>query len=275
MKKNLFAFAAACLIAACGAASANAQELDKNASLEEIAAFEKENFVSFDEINADGAAKAAQNLIAATNEGAEGSDAKCWFWGWRYYSYPSYYYYSWYCPCYYVPFRIVTYTVPTVVTRVSSEVNVVDPAPADNNAEPASNDDSASLEIDPSTVAIAKSSGKTACGAVVDQAVPANSPLAKMGIKRGDVVTHVDGVQVKSIVDLRKVTANSKLKFIPGNQITVSKQQINHVPGASAAKALEAGANGLSDLNIGEKSIKANETVSLYDYYEALENSDK
>ena len=246
MKKNLFAFAAACLIAACGAASAQAQELDKNATPAEIAAFEKENFVSFEEINADGAAKAAQNLIAATNEGAEGSDAKCWFWGWRYYSYPSYYYYSWYCPCYYVPFRIVTYTVPTTV--VTTPV---------------------------ATVAIAKSSGKTACGAVVDQAVPSNSPLAKMGIKRGDVVTHVDGVQVKSIVDLRKITANSKLKFIPGNQITVSKQQINHVPGASAAKALETGANGLTDLNIGEKSIGANETVSLYDYYEALENSDK
>ena len=42
MKKNLFAFAAACMIAACGAASANAQELAKDATAEQIAAYEAE-----------------------------------------------------------------------------------------------------------------------------------------------------------------------------------------------------------------------------------------
>ncbi|MBQ9800807.1 MAG: PDZ domain-containing protein [Thermoguttaceae bacterium] len=256
MKKNLFAFAAACLIAAFGAASVQAQELDKNATPEEIAAFEAENFVDFDELNADGAAKAAQKLIAETEEGAEGSDAKCWFWGWRYYYYPSYYYYTWYCPCYYVPFRIVTYTVPTTV--VTTPVVTAQTTTTTTTA---------------STVAIAKSSGKTACGAVIDQSIPSNSPLAKMGLKVGDVVTHVDGVQVKSLVDLRRVKADSKLKFIPGDQISVSKKQINHVPNENAAKALENGVKSLTALNIGEKTIDENETVSLYEYYEALEKN--
>lgn len=246
MKKSLFAFAVACMIAACGAGSANAQELAKNATPAQIAAFEAENFLSFDDMNADGPAKFAQKVIDATDEGAEGSDAKCWFWGWRYYSYPTYYYYTWYCPCYYVPLRLVTYTVPTVT--VSTNVN---------------------------TVVVAKSSGKTACGAVVDQTVPANSPLAAMGIKAGDVITHVDGRPVKSNVDLRRITANSKLKFIPGDQISVSKKQINHVPNESEAKAIESGAKGLTALNIGEKSIGENETVTLYEYYEALEKNAK
>ncbi len=261
MKKNLFAFAVACVIAAFGAASAQAQELDKNATPEEIAAFEAENFVDFDELTAGGAAKAAQQLIAETEEGAEGSDAKCWFWGWRYYYYPRYYYYTWYCPCYYVPFRIVTYTVPTTI--------VTTPAVATTTTA------TSTTTTPASTVAIAKSTGKTACGAVISEAIPANSPLAKMGLKVGDVVTHVDGVQVKSLVELRRVKADSKLKFIPGNQITVSKKQINHVPNESGAKALENGVKALSELNVGEKSIGENETVTLYEYFEALEKNAK
>ena len=244
MKKNFLALAAACLIAALGAGSAQAQELDKNATKAEIAAFEKEHFITFDAMSVNGDAKAAQALISATGEGAEGSDAKCWFWGWRYYYYPRYYYYSWYCPCYYVPLRLVTYTVP-VTTTVTT------------------------------TTYFAKSSGQTACGAVVDQTVPANSPLAKLGVKVGDVITHVDGVQVKSLHDLKKITANSKLTVIPGSSISVSKQQINHAPSAKASQDLENGANGLTELNIGEDSIGENETVSLYEYYEALEKSAK
>ena len=129
MKKNFLALAAACLIAALGAGSAQAQELDKNATKAEIAAFEKEHFITFDAMSVNGDAKAAQALISATGEGAEGSDAKCWFWGWRYYYYPTYYYYTWYCPCYYVPLRLVTYTVPvttttTVVTTPGAAANV-------------------------------------------------------------------------------------------------------------------------------------------------------
>ncbi len=247
MKKNFLAFAAACLIAALGAGSAQAQELDKNATEAEIAAFEKENFVSFEQLAADGDAKFAENLLAETEEGAEGSDAKCWFWGWRYYYYPRYYYYTWYCPCYYVPLRLVTYTVPVTTTVATTTTTTI----------------------------VAKSSGQTACGAVVDQTVPANSPLAKLGVKVGDVITHVDGVQVKSLVDLRKVKADSTLKIIPGNLINVSKNQINHVPSETEAKALENGAKGLTELNIGEDSIGENETVTLYEYYEALEKSAK
>ena len=247
MKKNFLALAAACLIAALGAGSAQAQELDKNATEAEIAAFEKENFVSFEQLAADGDAKFAANLLAETEEGAEGSDAKCWFWGWRYYYYPRYYYYSWYCPCYYVPLRLVTYTVPVTTTVATTTT----------------------------TTYVAKSSGKTACGAVVDQTVPANSPLANVGVKVGDVITHVDGVQVKSLVDLRKVKADSTLKIIPGNLINVSKNQINHVPSETEAKALESGAKGLTELNIGEDSIGENETVTLYEYYEALEKNAK
>ena len=253
MKKNLFAFAAACMIAACGAASANAQELAKDATAEQIAAYEAENFVSFDEMSADGEAKFSENIIGATQEGAEGSDAKCWFWGWRYYYYPRYYYYTWYCPCYYVPLRVVTYTVPTVTVATTPAVSTTTTTTTTNV----------------STVAVAKSSGKTACGAVVDQTVPANSPLAAMGLKAGDVITHIDGRQVKSNVDLRRITANSKLKFIPGDQISVSKKQILHAPQKDIL------AKGVAEMSVGEESIGENETVTLYEYYEALEKAAK
>jgi len=298
MKKNFLALAAACLIAALGAGSAQAQELDKNATEAEIAAFEKEHFITFDAMSVNGDAKAAQALISATGEGAEGSDAKCWFWGWRYYYYPTYYYYTWYCPCYYVPLRLVTYTVPvtttttTVVTTPGAAANVEvqqqqvqqpqqqqqQQNQQQQQQQQQTQDQSAaqSNSVDPNTVAIAKSTGRMACGAVVDQTVPQNSPLKKMGVKVGDVITHVDGVQVKSLHDLKKITANSKLTVIPGSSISVSKQQINHAPSAKASQDLENGAKGdLTELNIGEDSIGENETVSLYEYYEALEGKAK
>jgi hypothetical protein len=269
MKKNLFAFAAACLIAAfgAGASQAQAQDLKENATQAEIDAFEAENFVDFDSLDSSSDAKFAASLIAANGEGAEGSDAKCWFWGWRYYtySYPSYYYYTWYCPAYYVNFRLVYYTVPTttVVTApaVTSTTTTTTVSPSVSTVTTTNGAATA--------VAIAKSSGQTACGAVIDQAVPANSPLAKLGLQVGDVVTSVDGAPVKSIVDLRKITVDSKLTFVPGSQISVSKKAVNHAPSATAAKTLSKSAP--MSVSEHQKAFGDKETISLYEYYEALE----
>lgn len=261
MKKNLFAFAAACLIAAFGAGSAQAQDLKANATQAEIAAFEAENLIDFDKLNADGDAKFAANIVAASGEGAEGDDAKCWFWGWRCYAYtyPSYYYYTWYCPCYYVNFRLVTYTVPVVTTPVVTTTATTTTATTTT-----------------SMTAIAKSSGSTACGAVIDQTIPANSPLAEHGLQVGDVVTSVDGKPVTSLVDLRRIKADSKLTFIPGSQISVSKKALNHSVNADTAKSLQNGVKKLDSLNnisAHKKALGDKETVSLYEYYQAREKN--
>lgn len=261
MKKSFFAFAAACMIAALGAGSAQAQDLDKNATQDEIAAFESENFIDFNALDSSSDAKFGASLIAANGEGAEGEDAKCWFWGWRYYTYyPSYYYYSWYCPCHFVNYRLVYYTVPTTVVTTTPVVNQVTNITTTSASVSASGSSA-------TAVAIAKSTGQTACGGVIDE-IRANSPLAKLGLKVGDVVTSVDGKQVKSMSDLRNIKADSKLTFIPGSQISVSKKSVNHTPNATESKSLSKDAPmSVSNHNdaFGDK-----ETISLYEYYEAL-----
>ena len=264
MKKNFFAFAAACMIAALGAGAAQAQDLDKNATQDEIAAFEAENFVDFNALDSSSDAKFSASLVAANDEGAKNEDAKCWFWGWRYYTYyPSYYYYSWYCPCHFVNYRLVYYTVPTTVvttTPTVSQTTITTSGPTVANV-------TATSASSATAVAIAKSTGQTACGGVIDE-IRANSPLAKLGLKVGDVVTSVDGVQVKSMSDLRKIKENSKLTFIPGSQISVSKKAVNHTPNATEAKSLSQEAP--LSVSAHQKAFGDKETISLYEYYEAL-----
>jgi S1-C subfamily serine protease len=45
-----------------------------------------------------------------------------------------------------------------------------------------------------------------------------NSPLARQGLRKGDIITHVDGQPLRSLEDLNRATANSRLTVQKGNE---------------------------------------------------------
>lgn len=233
----------------------------KPLSEQEVAALESGLFVNVDAMDTSDEAKFAQQLIA---ESGDDQDAKCWFWCWRYprwYYYPTYYYYSWYCPCYYVRFRIVTYTIPTVTAETTTVAATATTATTTETT-------TASVA---STTIIAKSSGKVAKGAVIDQKVPSSSPLRKMGLRAGDIVTNVDGNPVQSLLDVRRIKSNSNITYVRGNQIRVAGKPLLQKATESVAKSF-AGSEQ-SAVNTNDIKNAQSSTMSLYEYYDGLENA--
>lgn len=229
-----------------------AQDPSQKMSEAELAKLEADLFVTLDSTDADSEAKALDAALVDDD-----GTAKCLWWRYRpaYYYYPSYYYYGWYCPVYYVPLRFVTYTVPvryTVYTYTPGlpVAQTVVGAPA--AADVAVVDDGYAV----------KSSGRTARGAVISKEIPAKSPLAKIGLRTGDIVTKIDGKPVTSMADLKKINKNSKVEFVKGKGIKIASKSMN-VRGAKGGDS--AGAASVQD-------IKAEKEVSLYDYFDNLED---
>ena len=48
----------------------------------------------------------------------------------------------------------------------------------------------------------------------------AGTPLSKLGVRAGDIITKIDGRDIKSAADLDRVTENSDLKFLRDNSKT-------------------------------------------------------
>lgn len=252
--------AVALLFSTCGWAEEKMSEAD-------VAAMEAGLFTNLDSMDTSDSAKFAQNLEQLSGNDGE---AKCWFWCWRrpvWFYRPVYYYYSWYCPVYYVPLRIVTYTVPVVTTTpvVTTPVATAPTQVVANQTATATATATASASV------IAKSSGQVAKGAVIDRAVPAHSPLAKMGLRAGDIITSVDGNPVNSIVDVRRINANSNITYVRGNIVKVAGKPLLQNTTASVAKAFE----GTNEAPCNTDQIKAtqNSTMSLYEYYDSLETT--
>jgi len=203
-------FALSAIVLAMAAfAGMNAQADEKKMTEQEVAALEASLFASMETLDTSSDAKFAEQLEAS--EGNDGA-AKCWFWCWRrrWVTYPHYYYQTWYCPTYYVPFRIVTYSVPVVRTVVTTPVvttpvvttpvvtTPVAQQPVIQTATPATNTVTTTATATATATAgvvtkFLPTSQKVARGAVIDAKVPDNSPLAKIGLRAGDIITKVDG----------------------------------------------------------------------------------
>lgn len=254
------------LLTLCGSGSLTAAEnkYDQN----QAEAIESSLFIEADEAVVSNSAKLA-NFLSSDND----VQAKCWFSGWRSYYYPcNYYYYNWYCNWYYVPFRIVYYTVPVqpvvAVTQAvtTSYVNYTYTYPTAVTTTAAVTTAPGAVVANSTTI-IAKSSKQVACGAVIDQKVTSNSPLFKMGLRAGDIIAKIDGKPVKSMIDIRRMTGNSKVVFIRGNQIKVAGKQLLTKTNNQISKA-----NG-NPVNIDLNILKANskKEMSLYEYYDSLD----
>lgn len=249
---------------------------------QQIAALEASLFSNLETMDPSDGAKFAQELEAqAGNDGS----AKCWFWCWRRpvrYYYPCYYYYSWYCPVYYVPLRIVTYSVPVVTTRVvtpvvttpvvaAPEVQTVQTQTVQAQASATTIASSGETTASASASIVTKflpSSGRVSKGAVIDGSVPANSPLRKMGLRSGDIITSVDGNPVNSLLDARRIKADSNITYVRGNQIKVAGKPILQGNASNAQPN-----NGSKSIDLTIDSIKnlQESEMSLYEYYDNLE----
>lgn len=244
MKKSLFVVASIVFALCLTMGNVFAQE-NRKMTEQEIAALESQLFISADKMDLSDEAKFGEQLIAADGDD---SNAKCWYWGYSYYYYyPTYYYYVWYCPCYYVNFRLVNYTVPVVETTTTT------------------------VATTETMTIIAKSSGKVSRGAVIDQKVPANSPLAKMGLRSGDIITSVDGNPVNGLLDVRRIKSDSNVTFVRGNKIQVAGKPLLKRANSAVVKSNAGMTQATIDLNV-VKSMQ-DKKMSLYEYYDRQEKA--
>lgn len=255
------------LLTLCGSGSLMAAE--SKFSEDQAKKIESSLFMEAEESVVSDSAKAL-NFLSSDND----PQAKCWFSGWRSYYYPcSYYYYNWYCDWYYVPFRIVYYSVP--VQPVVAVTPAVTTAYVNYTYTwPTAITTTAAVTATTQTVAstattiIAKSSKSLASGAVIDKKVPSNSPLFKMGLRAGDIIAKIDGKPVNSMIDVRRMTKNSQVVFVRGNQIKVAGRQLLARTNNGMAKSNGMNANNI-DLDVLKKA-QSNKEMSLYEYYDSL-----
>ena len=291
-------FALSAIVLAMAAfAGMNAQADEKKMTEQEVAALEASLFASMETLDTSSDAKFAEQLEAS--EGNDGA-AKCWFWCWRrrWVTYPHYYYQTWYCPTYYVPFRIVTYSVPVVRTVVTTPVvttpvvttpvvttpvvttpvvttpvvttpvvtTPVAQQPVIQTATPATNTVTTTATATATATAgvvtkFLPTSQKVARGAVIDAKVPDNSPLAKIGLRAGDIITKVDGNPVNAMIDIRRITPDSTIEFVRGSQIKVAGKQIlqnGTAQNMNGAKSADVTVSQLQSLQETEMTLNEN-----------------
>ncbi|MBE6427202.1 MAG: PDZ domain-containing protein [Planctomycetaceae bacterium] len=229
----------------------NVQAEEKSLTEQEIAAKEADFFTSLETLDTSSDAKFAEQLEASEGDGGA---AKCWFWCVRRRGilFPRYTYYTWYCPVYRVPLRIVTYAVPVAAPAAGTVITT--PAPV--SAEPAAT--SIVVKFQPS-------SGKVAKGAVIDGKVPADSPLVKLGLRSGDIITKVDGNPVNSMLDARRIRENSEIEFVRGEQIKVASKQLLQNEGSQSGSVKSA------SVDFGSLQAVQEREMSLYEYYDMQE----
>lgn len=109
------------------------------------------------------------------------------------------------------------------------------------------------------TVTIYK--GGESHGAMLDTDPTQGSPLAAQGLRKGDIITAVDGQSLSSLSDLKRVTAGSKLSVQKGNNVKFAGNLLKNAD-ADYVK----GFDGLQEIEAGALLTK-NEIASGYDMY--------
>lgn len=65
-------------------------------------------------------------------------------------------------------------------------------------------------------------------GAMLDATPAAGSPLAAQGLRKGDIITAIDGKPLTSLSDLEHVTASSRLSVIKGSNVKFAGNLVKH-----------------------------------------------
>ena len=99
-------------------------------------------------------------------------------------------------------------------------------------------------------------------GAMLDSDPAPNSPLARQGLRKGDIITHVDGQPLRNLQDLNQATANSRLTVTKGNQTRFAGNLLK-----SADENLMKSFEGLQEVEAGTLMTNAQIREAEYDMY--------
>jgi membrane-associated protease RseP (regulator of RpoE activity) len=114
-----------------------------------------------------------------------------------------------------------------------------------------------------------KSSGDTN-GAMLDSDPSPNSPLARQGLRKGDIITHVDGQPLRSLQDLNRATGNSRLTIKKGNETQFAGNLLK-----SADENLMKGFAGMQEVEAGTLMTNAQVRAANLDMYKFFERSNE
>ena len=114
------------------------------------------------------------------------------------------------------------------------------------------------------TVAVFK--GAENKGAMLDSDPTDNSPLKALGLRKGDIVTAIDGKALTSLADMKKVTAKSDLTVHKGSNVKYAGNLLKKTD-AEYAKQFD----GMQEVEAGTLLTKSEIQQGSYDMYKLYE----
>ena len=115
------------------------------------------------------------------------------------------------------------------------------------------------------TTTVYKSASDTN-GAMLDSDPAPNTPLARQGLRKGDIITHVDGQPLRSLQDMNRVTANSRLTVQKGNETKFAGNLLKNADD-NLMKSFE----GMQEVEAGTLMSNAevrNADLDMYKYFD-------
>jgi membrane-associated protease RseP (regulator of RpoE activity) len=103
-------------------------------------------------------------------------------------------------------------------------------------------------------------------GAMLDSDPAPGSPLAQQRLRKGDIITHVDGQPLRSLQDLNRATANSKLTVQKGSEVRLGGNLLK-----SADDNLMKSFEGMQEVEAGTLMTTAeirNADMDMYKFFE-------
>ena len=109
------------------------------------------------------------------------------------------------------------------------------------------------------TTTVYKSANSDTNGAMLDSDPESGSVLARKGLRKGDIITHIDGQPLRSLQDLNRATANSNLTVQKGNETKFGGNLLK-----SADDNLMKSFDGLQEVEAG--TLMTNKEIQGGDY---------
>jgi len=119
------------------------------------------------------------------------------------------------------------------------------------------------------TTTVYKSASDTN-GAMLDSDPEPGSPLARQGLRKGDIITHVDGQPLRSLQDLNRATANSKLTVKKGDETKFGGNLLK-----SADDNLMKSFEGMQEVEAGTLMTNAEVRTANLDMYKFFEQNNQ
>ena len=106
-------------------------------------------------------------------------------------------------------------------------------------------------------------------GAMLDSNPAPGTPLAELGLRRGDIITHIDGRSLQSLQDLNRATVDSEVRFMRGNETRFAGNLLKNA-NDNFLKSFEVA--GMQEVEAGtlmtNAQIQAND-LDMYKYFDA------